>query len=423
MATIASTEQIAGSRTLAFVRREWALLLSALVWALLVLNFNRLGILTGDENVQYGLVKRMYGDANTALGYYFGLALVEAPFYGIGKALDAAGLTTVAGHPTREAAITTGLGLLTLTMWPLLASLIRSLRLALPGPAILLAALGTPLFFYSSQEAAKNHALDAILFTVVVYLTYRYFHDEPRSRWLPALIGVVLGFSVLVRYTQGAEAVALVACLLWLRRFRDTAELVAGAAVTVLLLALIPLALDVPLRGGGYSESLIQFRPLNPYRMLFTDHRGYFVWSPVAILAAIGIFRLFRRRPDERKFLTVILLMAAAVVVSYTSVGFWDGTWAFGQRFFTPFFPIVALGLASLFEVKRPLTVAAASLAAAWSLFLMFNLTVIGGPKYLNTVPGGASDLAVLPARTHESVGSYLWGLRYKSNFLRWTAR
>jgi dolichyl-phosphate-mannose-protein mannosyltransferase len=426
MATVvAAAEKPSRSRAHAFVRREWALLLSGFIWALLVLNFNRFAIATGDESVQYGFVRRLYGDSNRAVGYFFGLGLIEAPFYGIGKALEVAGVTTVAGHPTREAAVTTGLVLLTLTTWPLLASIIRSLGLSLPGPAILLAALGTPLFFYSSFEPAKNHAQDAVLFTVVVYLTFRYFRDEPPSRWLPVLIGVTLGLSMLVRYTQGAEALALVACLLWLRRWRAAAEVVAGAAVTVLVLVSIPLALHVPLRGGGYSESLVHFHPLNPFRMLFTDHRGYFVWSPVAIFGALGIARLFRSRPRERTWLSVIVLMAAAVVVSYTAIGYWDGTWALGQRFFTPFFPLVAIGLAGLFDVKpwRKVSLALATVAACWSLLLVFNFTIIGGPQYLDTVPGGASDLALLPTRTHQSLGSYLWGLRHKSNFLRWTTR
>jgi hypothetical protein len=176
----------------------------------------------------------------------------------------------------------------------------------------------------------------------------------------------------------------------------------------------------VPVFSGGYkAENLIVFAPLNPLRMLFTNHRGLFVWSPVSVLAAIGLVLLFVRRPEWRRFLTAVTAMAVAIVASYSLIGFWDGTWSFSQRFYTPLFPLVAIGLAGLLDAAPRFGLVAASLAALWTAFLMFNLEVIGGPQYTNTISGGATDLARLPATTHTSPGAYLWGLKHKSNLLR----
>jgi hypothetical protein len=265
----------------------------------------------------------------------------------------------------------------------------------------------------------KNHAPDAVLFTVVIYLAFRYFRDEPGDR-LPLAIGALIGFSATVRWFAGSEAVAFVLVLVFLRRWRHAALVSAATGVVIGLLFIIPEALGTPVFGGFYNPgNEVIFAPFNPLRMLFTDHRGMFVWSPVSALAVIGIVLLFRRRPEHRAFLSALIAMSVALVCAYSLVAYWDGTWSFGQRFYTPLLPFVAIGVAGLVDAwPRPAIVAAAA-TAAWSLFLAFNLVIIGGPQYNSDTPGGASDVALIPSRTHTSVGAYLWGLRHKSNLLR----
>jgi hypothetical protein len=397
-----------------------ALVASAVVWLVLVVNFSALYLAGGDSSVQYRFVQRLFGDAPDALGYYFGLGLAEAPFYALGKLLGSVGIPAVAGHPVEQAVIALGLGLLTLAAWPLLDSVLRSLRVGHSGFAILAAAVGTPLFFYATFQPGKDHALDALLFTITIYLVLRYLQAGATESRLPFLIGGLVGLSCTVRYFNGAEAIALVLLLAYWRRWRDALTIAATATLVGLALFAVPWALGVPVFGGGYSaENVLSFAPLNPVRMLLSDHRGYLVWSPVAILAALGYVPLCRRRPEHRRFLVAVLAMTLAIVASYSLVAFWDGTWAFGQRFFTPLFPVVAIGLAGLLDaVPRPATAAAVA-AVAWTLFLCFNLVTIGGPQYLDTVPDGASDLALVPIRDHTSLGAYGFGLWRASNLLR----
>jgi hypothetical protein len=406
-------------RLLAWARREWALLLSGLFWLLFVVNFNRLEVASGDALVQYRFVERLYGDAPDALGYYFGLGLLEAPFYGLGKLLERAGIETIGPGPARNGAIAVGLSCLTLLAWPLLASILRGLRLRYPAVVILAAALGTPFFFYASFEPAKNHAIDALLFTVVVFLTFRYFSASRPDAWLAVAIGAVLGVSCTVRYFSGAEGVVLVLVLAMYRRWADAVRIAATAVATFFVLLAVPLALGVPIFGGGYDTRNVTFAPLNAFRMLFTNHRGLFVWSPVTALAVVGLVLVFRHRPEHRRFLTAVTAMGVGIIASYSLVGFWDGTWSFSQRFFTPLLPLVAIGLGGLVEAVPRTALAAATVCVAWSLYLAFNLEVVGGPQYLNTVSGGATDLAARQAQTHTSVGAYLWGIRHKSNLLR----
>lgn len=408
-------------RALSFLRREWLLVTSFLVWTVFLVNFEAFRIASGDEGVQFRFVERLYGDAHQAVGYYFGLGLVEAPFYGIGKLLGSAGLHSVAGNPIEQASVAFGLGLISLVAWPLLASVIRGIGASGAGFAILAAALGTPFFYYAVFLPGKSHALDGVLFTGVIFLAFRYFRAERPERWITFALGALLGLSYTVRYFDGAEGVMLVLLLLWWRRWRPAVEVAATSAVVCLLLFAIPAAYGVRVfSGGNYSaENVLVFAPLNPLRMLFTNHRGYFVWSPVAALAAVGLVLLFRRRPEHRRFLTAVTAMAVGIMCSYSLVAFWDGTWAFGQRFFTPLFPVVAIGLAGLVDAIPRTAVAAATIAVAWSLFLAFNLNVVGGPQYVGNTPGGASDVALIPARTNTSVGAYLYGLRLRSHLFR----
>ena len=237
---------------------------------------------------------------------------------------------------------------------------------------------------------------------------------------MPLAIGAVLGFACTVRYFNAAEGVALVLMLVLLRRWRHAVELTLAAAVIFLVLLAVPLSLGSSVLAGGSSpDSALTFAPLNPFRMLFTNHRGYFVWSPVAALGLIGFVLLLRSRPAHRLFLATAGVMGVAIVASYSLVTFWDGTWSFSQRFFTPLFPLVAIGLGGLAVSVLRLTVVAATAACAWSLFLAFNLEIIGGAQYLSTIPGGATDVAAIPTQGHVSIGAYLWGIRHRSLLLR----
>ena len=408
-------------RLVDFVRREWLLLSSLAVWLFFIANFEAFRLVSGDESVQYHFVQRLYGDRHDAVGYYFGLGLVEAPFYGIGKLLDHAGLHTVSGNPVEQAAAALGLGLLTIAAWPLVGAVIRGLRLPAAGFAILAAAFGTPFFYYAVFLPGKNHAVDGVLFAGAIYLVFRYLRTDGRERWVPFALGALFGLSYTVRYFDGAAAVMLVLALLAWRRWRHAAQVAVTSAVVCLVLFAIPLAYGIPVfSGGNYSaENVLVFAPLNPLRMLFTDHRGYFVWSPVALLATIGFVLLFRSRPEHRRFLAAVAAMSLGIMWAYSLVAFWDGTWTVGQRFFTPLFPVVAIGLAGLIDAAPRIAVAAAAVATAWFLFLAFNLMVIGGPQYVSNTPGGASDVALLPSRTHTSVGAYFWGIRFRSHLFR----
>ena len=402
------------------LRGSWGIVGSAFLWLLFVSNFLVLHPAVGDGVTQYQFAQKLFGDRAHASGYYFGFGLLEAPFYGLGKLFESAGVATLGGRPTREAVVAVGLAAITFAVWPLLAPILRGMDLRFRGFAILAAVFGTPFFFYATFYNGKNHAVDAVIFSAVAYLTFRYFRaGEQPEPWVPYVLGVVFGFSYVVRYFSGAEAVVFVAALVVFRRFRHATEVAVVSVVVCLLLWIAPMTEHVPVFHGAVDPSgALIFAPLNPLRMLFTNHRGLFVWSPVTALAVLGLVLLYRRRPEHRRFVAVLSLMALGVIASYALIPYWDGTWSFSQRFYTSLLPVVAIGLAGLAEARPRPVLALTTVCTFWSLFLAFNLLIIGGPQYLSTIPGGATGVALIPHRTHTSIGAYVYGIRHISRLL-----
>ena len=153
--------------------------------------------------------------------------------------------------------------------------------------------------------------------------------------------------------------------------------------------------------------------------MLVTDHRGLFVWSPIAVVGLAGYVRLLRHVRRDQVFLVLAAVMGLAILVSYATVPFWDGTWSFSQRFLTPLAPLVGIGVAGLAGAHRRWTIALGTLATAWTVFLALNLQLVGPPgNDYSTIRGGASDVALQVTRRHVSPGEYAWAIYHRSRLL-----
>jgi len=118
------------------------------------------------------------------------------------------------------------------------------------------------------------------------------------------------------------------------------------------------------------------FDPTIPARMLFSDHRGLFLWTPLAAAAAIGFaLALQARRGREREqrwFLVSLLAAALALLLVHVFWPRWDGGFAFSQRFLTGLFPLYLIGVAELVRRARSAVYPALALAVAFSVTIAF---------------------------------------------------
>jgi hypothetical protein len=283
-----------------------------------------------------------------------------------------------------------------------------------------------PLLFYATFQPTKSHGTETVLAALALYLAFRFFRGDGSERWLPFALGATLGLLCTVRYFDGAEGLGLVLALLAFRRVRAAVEVSIGGIVTAGVLLLVPLAMGatVTLTESSSPGNLnardvpVEASPWTPLLMLVSNRRGLLFWSPIAFVGLAGLVYLFRSRRRDRQFLVAACAMGAGLVLFYAVTPWYSGGFGFGQRFLTALMPLVALGVAGAISARSRVATAAALLCAAWSLFLMLNLVTLGVPKRSDS---GALGLARVPRQLHVSPGAYLWGVRYKSNFLHWT--
>jgi glycopeptide antibiotics resistance protein len=119
------------------------------------------------------------------------------------------------------------------------------------------------------------------------------------------------------------------------------------------------------------GESFMRWSSPQWMAVLFSGYHGLIPWSPLFLLAVIGLFKaMFRHRGIWRWFmLGAILTITATAYINACVIDWWAG-WAYGARRFCCLIPFVALGA---FEVVRSLWRRVAILLLAsiilWSYF------------------------------------------------------
>jgi hypothetical protein len=190
-----------------------------------------------------------------------------------------------------------------------------------------------------------------------------------------ALIGF-LGVIVASRWPRRDFAIAL-------------AGMVLGAIVGVLPLPIYnALAFGSPLtlgyagvvgfegmREGFFGVSLP--RPEIVWELLFGLYRGLLPWSPVLVLAPLGIVHLWRGTPIQRVAAAAIVAVFLSFLAINAAYHYWHGGASTGPRHLVPVLPFLALALAAGWPRSG------AGAAAAWVLLgasvLLTAIAAAGG--------------------------------------------
>ena len=273
--------------------------------------------------------------------------------------------------------------------------ILRELDLPRGGAVLMLTAFGTPLFYYVVFAPAAKHAVDTLVLTAVALVLVRSEHGLLTRHALA--LGGLAGWSVNIRYVNSAFFVAI-AVALALRGERRRLALAVGvaAAVGIVLFSLpalrgisyfVPsyfpesdgvMRVAAPASAtvvGSTSNPLNGFDPANPLKMLFSEHRGLFTWTPLTALACVGFALALRRARATRThaaFLTTMLAGALALLSTHMIWGRWDGGLSFSQRFLTGLFPIYLIGVAELVRRRAAVAYPALALCVAWAVGAAF---------------------------------------------------
>lgn len=112
--------------------------------------------------------------------------------------------------------------------------------------------------------------------------------------------------------------------------------------------------------------------------VLFSNFHGLFTWTPVVLLAVIGLFFLWR----HDKFLAAVFLITFAVETYLLgSFSTWFGGAAYGGRRFINCTVIFVVGLAAFVDalqtrVPRPILAGAGAVLIVWNLFFIIQFVI-----------------------------------------------
>jgi len=227
------------------------------------------------------------------------------------------------------------------------------------GLAIIIA-LATPLWAYAT--VFFGHGPAAILVTVAWILLLRPCVAERPPHRLHALLGgAAAGFAVTIEY----PTVLLVGVIFGTLLVRRTPLPTLGWAAAGTIVGLVPaisyhqLAFGAPWITGYTLKADTGFQAIHArgvlgvslpslealWGVLFSARRGLFFFSPILLLAPVGLWQILRRRG----FRDVAPLTAAITVYVLFAAGFvdWEAGWCAAARHLVPIVPLLAIPLVS----------------------------------------------------------------------------
>jgi hypothetical protein len=184
--------------------------------------------------------------------------------------------------------------------------------------------------------------------------------------------------------------------------------------------------LVIPAEARGHAGFLGP--PVHLLKVLFSNERGLFVWSPLSLLATMGLVSLTR---SHRQRSAVFLGMIALQALMNGGVVDWWGGWSFGMRRMTELYPVFVIGLVvfldrvpAFFRGRSALYQRAvrglATLALVFSMLLLLSHL-----NFINTVqdrPQGDSASAEISYQLTESDFRTTW-LVIKDHYGIWAWR
>lgn len=368
-------------------------------FVLFALTFNDGGV--HDDGVAYfDFLRRLFGASSSGVAYQFGSAFWNAPFWLVSQ------LVAVRGgfdhfHSGEIAVNVAAVVAVVLTLY-LGWRLLQALDLPRGAAVLMLTLFGTPLFYYGALGSSYKHAADALYATALFWFVQRGL-SAGATRLDHVGIGATLALELATRWANAAFCLVVLAAFLLHRQQRALVWAVSTLVVCSTVLFALPIVRHIPYQSpptptyglGRPSPDLplalipqqqrlaspaglvgpvlheTSFSPTAPLKMLFTLHRGLFLFTPLTLLATVGFVLLARRDRRNRAFLLTLGLSALGLLAIHSLWGsLWDGGGSFSQRYLTALFPFFLVGVAELVRRRRRPAVAVLTLCAAWSLWI-----------------------------------------------------
>jgi hypothetical protein len=342
----------------------------------------------GGEFPEHTAIIRWPGTRHWVNAHPMGVAILQSPFFvaahllTLWTNLSPDGFTFYYQH----AAGLAGLFWLIAGLVVLRRLLRRQFSDGVTAATLLVLLLGTNLFHYGTYDSSYSHVYSFFLIALFMLLTERWYRAP--SRRVAIFLGAVAGLIVLTRHTNvlflvlfllyGLDgAVAWRSRLAQMRaRWRDLAVMSATAALVVAPQIALYYQATGRLLVNSYGELGFNFGYPQLFGVLFSVQKGVFFWSPVLLLAVVGL-------PLSRGIARAFAAPAAIVLIvnTYLIASWWDWQFggSYGHRGFVDALPLLAPGLATVFERAatparlRAVVTTVVSIAVVLSAFQMLQ--------------------------------------------------
>jgi hypothetical protein len=254
--------------------------------------------------------------------------------------------------------------------------------------AALLLALGTSVF--STSQALWQHPAAVLFLSLLLLCVFRAFEDDA---WA-GRAGLPWALALAARHADAALLLPLAVgiALRWPRRMLAFAL---WAAPPLLLLSLYQLAYFGSPLGHGFSGGLAA-RFSEPWGrgqlgLLLSPGKGLFVFTPLALVALVGLARAARR--GEPWTAATLGGAVAAHVLFIGRWSEWHGGESFGPRMMTDALPLLFVFLPAGFEALPRLGPALAAVSVAVQLLGAFAYDYRWERLYQRPAPAGHAEL------------------------------
>jgi hypothetical protein len=313
----------------------------------------------GGEFPQYTAIIRWPGTRRWVNAHPIGVAIMQAPFFiaahllTIWTNLSPDGFSFYYQHAAGLA------GLCWMIAGLAVLRLLLRRQFSEPVTAVTLVALlfGTNLFHYGTYDSSYSHVYSFFLFSAFMLLT-ECWHRSPNRRF-SLLLGLVAGLIVLTRHTNAlflivfpmygiGSASTLRLGLARLReQWREVAVICAAAAVVVAPQLALYYQATGQVLVNSYGSLGFNLSEPRIYGVLFSVQKGLFFWCPLLLLGVAGLV--------ISRGMTRALALPAAVILAvntYLIASWWDWQFgaSYGHRGFVDSLPLLALGVATIFE-------------------------------------------------------------------------
>lgn len=329
----------------------------------------------GGEFPEFSAIIRWPGTRRWVNAHPIGVAIMQAPFFLLGHLLtkwsnlSPDGFTFYYQHSAGLA----GLFWMVAGLVALRRLLLRQFNDRTTAATLVVVTFATSLFHYGTYDSSYSHVYSFFLFTAFMVLTDTWYRNPRRfTSWL---VGVTAGLLVLTRHpnalfllvfplygiTRGGAV--LERLQEFKRRLPDLLNVAVAATLVVAPQLLIYfLATGRPLI-SSYGSLGFNFAEPRLLGVLFSVQKGVFFWAPMLL---VGVAGLIASRGMTRSF--ALAGGVFLIVNTYLIASWWDWQFgaSFGHRGFVDSYPLLALGIACVFDriAQKRMLVAATSVVA-----------------------------------------------------------